>query len=85
MCGILRAQKVTDLIRRVSISPLLTIVAFKCFAISVARVAIKSKFQGMQPSKGSGLFFSMVFKSTLEIIALLESSKISDKSGRVRP
>lgn len=85
MCGMLRAQKVTDLTRRVLMSPSLMMVAFRWRAISIARVAIRSKLHGTAPRTGSGLDSCSFAGSTLFTFALVESSKISDRSGRVRP
>ncbi|MNN78865.1 hypothetical protein D3C81_1954600 [compost metagenome] len=53
--------------------------------MSIARVAIRSKLHGTQPSTGNGLLANSCAGSTLVTLALVESSKISDRSGRVRP
>ncbi len=85
ICGMLRAQKVTDFTRRVWISPSLTISALRWRHISIARVAISSKLHGTQPNTGNGLLANSCLGSILATLALLESSKISERSGRVRP
>ncbi|CRZ60615.1 Uncharacterised protein [Vibrio cholerae] len=85
MFGIERAQKVMLLIRRVLISPWLMISAFRCFAISIARVAIRSMLHGTQPSTRIGLVLKICITSRLACFAWSASSKISDRSGRVRP
>ena len=85
MCGKERAQKVMLLIRRVEISPSLMISALRCLAISIARVAIRSIFQGTQPRTRIGLELKICITSRLVLVVASASSKISDRSGRVRP
>jgi len=60
MFGIERAQKVTLCKRRLSISPLFRISAFKCTAKSLTRGEIRSALQGIQPKIGSGLLLTFV-------------------------
>ncbi len=56
ICGILRAQNVTDLTRGgFLISPSLMMMVAFGDAISIARVAIGSKLHGTAPRTGSGL------------------------------
>ena len=83
--GKLRAQKLTPRIRRVFNSPSLMIDACKCFARSIARVAIKSAFHSIQPSSLIGLFANKASTSATFCVLCWKESKISVKSGRVRP
>ncbi|OJI60278.1 hypothetical protein VV1062A_00197 [Vibrio vulnificus] len=85
MCGRERAQKVMLLIRRVLMSPSLITSAFRCFAISIARVAIRLMLHGTQPRTRIGLELKICITSSWFCFALSASSKISDRSGRVRP
>ena len=85
MCGMLRAQKLTPRIRRVFSSPSLMIAACKCLAKSIARVAIKSAFHSIQASSLIGLFANNASTSETFCVLCWNESKISAKSGRVRP
>ena len=59
--------------------------ARKCLAISIARVAIKSPFHSTQASNLIGLAANKASTSDTFCVLCWNESKISVKSGRVRP
>lgn len=62
----------------------LMMVVFRWRVISIVRVAIRLKFYGIASRIGSGLDFCSFVGLILFILVLEESSKISDRFGRVR-
>ncbi len=80
-----RAQKVTDLTRRVLMSPSLMMVAFRWRAISIARVAIgceAPRHSAREPAAGWILAAS---PDQHCLLSLWKSHQSVKRSGRVRP